>query len=202
VLTLLTFCPPGPLLREVLKTSSDSEISFIALYRRHCLLIPGHQESQSKYYCMLTTQIVKKNLCWFLGWPMYTPLPSVKKIDGVCAQMLYCKNLRQFGSVAQLVEQRPFKPNSAFLSRFKKGSYNPKSTVSEAERRLTEDQPKVRSACLARTWRALRFFSWQDRSKSVRGNQTISKNTEGSRPSLSDQTRRAIVEVSGTQLRS
>ena len=33
-----------------------------------------------------------------------------KKVDSIFRKLLYCRNLDIFGSVAQLVEQRPFKP--------------------------------------------------------------------------------------------
>ncbi len=63
-------------------------------------------------------------------------------------KLLYYRNLEKTGSVAQLVEQRPFKPK-AYLAQFPKNSVfhlkNPDIVIS------TEDQTKVKSRYLART---------------------------------------------------
>ena len=39
-----------------------------------------------------------------------------KRIDSMFGQVLYCRDLENFGSVAQSVEQRPFKLKPPFVS--------------------------------------------------------------------------------------
>ena len=62
-------------------------------------------------------------------------------------KLLYCRNLEIFGSVAQLVEQRPFKPNS-HLAPFPKNRVFP--TKSTDFLSPAEAQAKPKSIYLAR----------------------------------------------------
>ena len=66
-------------------------------------------------------------------------------------KLLYYRNLENTGSVAQLVEQRPFKPES-HLAPLPKNSVFP--IVNKDFVTSTEDQTKVKSTCLARTFGA------------------------------------------------